>query len=81
VKLFPLLSGDVIADRIFLSVRICAWYGARMAARTGGSDRDEPADPNAKPTRLNVDGLEIEDSHLLFIDEGVPRRVEITVST
>ena len=37
----------------------------------------EPADPNAKPTRLNVDGLEIENSHLLFIDEGVPRRIEI----
>ena len=79
VKLFPLLSGDVIADRIFLK-------GAdlRLVRRADGSanwvglTRDEPADPNAKPTRLNVEGLEIEDSHLLFIDEGVPRRVEIT---
>ena len=79
VKLFPLLSGDVIADRIFLS-------GAdlRLVRRADGSanwvglTRDEPADPNAKPTRLNVEGLEIADSHLLFIDEGVPRRIEIT---
>jgi AsmA protein len=79
VKLLPLLSGDVIADRIFLS-------GAdlRLVRRADGSanwvglTRDEPADPNAKPTRLNVEGLEIKDSHLVFIDEGVPRRIEIT---
>jgi AsmA protein len=79
VKLFPLLSGDVIADRIYLS-------GAdlRLVRRADGSanwvglTRDEPADPNAKPTRLNVEGLEIENSHLVFIDEGVPRRIEIT---
>ena len=79
VKLFPLLRGDVIADRIFLS-------GAdlRLVRRADGSANwlglggAEPADPNAKPTRLNVDGLEIENSHLLFIDESVPRRIEIT---
>jgi AsmA protein len=78
VKLFPLLRGDVIADRIFLS-------GAdlRLVRRADGSANwlglagKEPADPSAKPTRLNVDGLEIENSHLLFIDESVPRRLEI----
>jgi AsmA protein len=79
VKLFPLLSGDVIADRIQLS-------GAdlRLVRRADGSANwlgltgSEPEDPNAKPTRLSIDGLEIEDSHLVFIDESVPRRVEIT---
>ena len=79
VKLFPLLSGDVIADRIYLS-------GAdlRLVRRADGNanwvglTRDTPADPNAKPTRLNVEGLEIKDSHLLFIDEGASRRIEIT---
>jgi len=78
VKLFPLLRGDVIADRIFLS-------GAdlRLVRRADGSANwlgltgAEPAGPNAKPTRLNVDGLQIENSHLLFIDEGAPRRIEI----
>jgi len=79
VKLFPLLGGDVIADRIQLT-------GAdlRLVRRPDGSANwlgltgSEPADPNARPTRLNVEGLEIEDSHVVFIDEGVPRRVEIT---
>lgn len=79
VKLFPLLSGDVIADRIFLNgadLRLVkhADGSANWLGLTGAA----PADPNAKPTRLNVDGLEIENSHLLFIDESVPRRVEIT---
>ncbi|HYJ39629.1 MAG TPA: AsmA family protein [Steroidobacteraceae bacterium] len=79
VKLLPLLSGDVIADRIFLS-------GAdlRLVRRADGSANwlglggAQPADPNATSTQLNVDGLEIENSHLLFIDESIPRRVEIT---
>jgi AsmA protein len=78
VKLFPLLRGDVIADRIFLS-------GAdlRLVRRADGSANwlglggAQPADSDAKTTRLNVDGLEIENSHLLFIDEGVSRRIEI----
>ena len=78
VKLFPLLSGDVIADRISL-----AGADLRLVRHADGSANwlgltgAEPADPDAKPTRLNVDGLEIENSHLLFIDEGVPRRIEI----
>ena len=32
------------------------------------------------PRELNIDGLEIEDSRLSFVDEGVPRRIEITAS-
>jgi AsmA protein len=79
VKLFPLLGGDVIADRIELT-------GAdlRLVRRADGSANwlgltgPETADPNARPTRLNVEGLEIKDSRLVFIDEGVSRRVEIT---
>ena len=78
VKLFPLLRGDVIADRIYLS-------GAdlRLVRRADGSANwlglggAQPADPDAKATQLNVDGLEIKDSHLSFIDESVPRRIEI----
>jgi AsmA protein len=78
VRLFPLLSGDVIADRIFLSgADLRLVRHADGSANWLGLAGSEPADPNAKPTRLNVDGLEIEDSHLLFIDEGVPRRIEI----
>jgi AsmA protein len=79
VKLFPLLRGDVIADRISLSgADLRLVKHADGSANWLGLTGAEPADPDAKPTRLNVDGLEIENSHLLFIDEGVPRRVEIT---
>ena len=78
VKLFPLLRGDVIADRIMLSgADLRLVRHADGSANWLGLTGAEPADPNAKPTRLNVDGLEIDDSHLLFIDEGVPRRIEI----
>ena len=79
VKLFPLLSGDVIADRIQLSgADLHLIRHADGSANWLGLTGSEPADPNAKPTRLNVEGLEIEDSQVVFIDEGVPRRVEIT---
>jgi AsmA protein len=78
VRLIPLLRGDVIADRIFLSgADLRLLRHADGSANWLGLGGAEPADPNAKPTRLDVDGLEIKDSHLLFIDEGVPRRVEI----
>ena len=78
VKLFPLLRGDVIADRIMLSgADLRLVRHADGSANWLGLTGTEPADPDAKPTRLNVDGLEIENSHLLFIDEGVPRRIEI----
>jgi len=79
VKLLPLLRGDVIADRVFLSgADLRLVRHADGSANWLGLGGPEPADPNAKSTQLNVDGLAIEDSHLLFIDEAVPRRIEIT---
>jgi AsmA protein len=78
VKLFPLLRGDVIADRIFLSgADLRLVRHADGSANWLGLGGTQPADPNAQPTQLNVDGIEIENSHLTFMDEGVPRRVEI----
>ena len=78
-KLFPLLSGKLIADRVLLK-------GAdlRLVRRADGSTNwqglggDKPADPNAEPLEPRIDGVHIEDSRVLFIDEGVPRRIEIT---
>lgn len=78
VRLFPLLRGDVVADRIFLNgADLRLVRHADGTANWVGFGDTKPADPNAKPVQLNVDGLEIENSNLLFIDEGVPRRVEI----
>jgi len=78
-KLFPLLRGKLVADRVLLQ-------GAdlRLVRRADGSANwqglggDEPADPNAEPLEPHIDGVHIEDSRVLFIDEGVPRRVEVT---
>jgi AsmA protein len=79
VKLFPLLRGDVVADRIFLDgANLRLVRHADGTANWVGFGDTKPADPDAKPLQLNIDGLEIENSNLLFIDEGVPRRVEIT---
>jgi AsmA protein len=81
VKLIPLLRGQVIADRVFLSgadLRLVKRAdGSANWLGLGGAEPAEP-DPNAKPTQLNVDGLEIENSHLAFVDEATPRRLEIT---
>jgi AsmA protein len=79
VKLIPLLSGDVVADRIFLSgANLRLVRHADGSANWLGLGGSEPADPNAEAPRLNVDGLAIENSQLLFIDEAAPRRIEIT---
>ena len=78
-KVFPLLHGELKADRVLLN-------GAdlRLVRRADGSANwqglggDAPADPNAEPLEPRIDGVHIEDSRVLFVDEGVPRRVEIT---
>lgn len=78
-KVFPLLSGKLVADRVRLE-------GAdlRLVRRADGSANwqglggDEPADPNAEPLEPRIDGVQIEDSRVLFVDEGVPRRIEVT---
>lgn len=78
-KVFPLLRGELIADRVVLE-------GAdlRLVRRADGSANwqglggDEPAGPNAEPLKPHIDGVQIKDSRVLFVDEGVPRRVEVT---
>jgi len=78
-KVFPLLRGELIADRVLLE-------GAdlRLVRRADGSANwqgfggDQPADPNAEPLKPHIDGVRIENSRVQFIDETVPRRVEVT---
>ncbi len=79
VKLIPLIGGKLIADRVFLE-------GAdlRLVRRADGVGNwqglrgTQPADPDAEAMELNVDGIQIEDSRLSFVDETVPRRLEVT---
>ncbi len=79
VKLIPLLGGKLIADRVFLK-------GAdlRLVRRADGVGNwqglrgTKPANPNAEALELIIDGIEIDDSRLSFVDEAVPRRIEVT---
>lgn len=79
-KLFPLLRSELVVDRVRLK-------GAdlRLVRRADGKGNwegiggDQPADPNAKTRHISVDGVEIVESRLLFVDEAPPgRRIEIT---
>jgi AsmA protein len=78
-KIIPLLSGELIADRVVLD-----GADVRLVRRADGSANwqgfggNQPADPNAEPLEPHIDGVQIKDSRVLFIDEGVPRRVEVT---
>jgi AsmA protein len=79
-KLFPLLRSELVVDRVRLK-------GAdlRLVRRADGRGNwegiggDPPADPNAKTRHITVDGVDIVESRLLFVDEAPPgRRIEIT---
>ncbi len=79
-KLFPLLRGRLVADRVVLEgadVRLLRRAdGAANWQGIGGGG--EPEDPNAEPMEIHIDGVEIIDSHVSFVDETVPRRIEIS---
>jgi AsmA protein len=80
-KLFPLLRGQLVVDRVRLK-------GAdlRLVRRADGHGNWEgigsngpPPPPGEKTRYITVDGVEIEDSRLLFVDEVPPgRRIEIS---
>lgn len=80
-KLFPLLRGELVVDRVRLK-------GAdlRLVRRADGhgnwegiGSNEPPPPPGQKARHITVDGVEIEDSRLLFVDQVPPgRRVEIT---
>jgi len=78
-KVFPLLRGELIADRVHIT-------GAdlRLVRRADGTNNwqdlggDSPAEPAKEPIEVHIDGVQIEDSQVLFVDETVPRRIEVT---
>jgi AsmA protein len=77
-KLFPLLRGELIADRVILEgaeVRLIRHADGK--ANWEGIGGNEPADPNAKPMQLRIDGVEIRDTRVSFVDEALPRRIQV----
>ncbi|HUQ10419.1 MAG TPA: AsmA family protein [Steroidobacteraceae bacterium] len=78
-RLIPLLRGRLVADRVILEgadVRLVRHADGR--ANWQGIGGSGPADPNAEPMDLRIDGVRIEDSSVSFVDETVPRRVSVT---
>jgi AsmA protein len=77
-KLFPLLRGELVASRVRLE-----GADVRLVRRADGSTNwdgiggTEPKDPNAKPMPLRIDGVELADARVSFVDEAGPRRVTI----
>lgn len=77
-KLVPLLRGELVADRVILEgadVRLVRHADGK--ANWDGIGGNEPADPSAKPMELRIDGIEIRDTRVSFVDETVPRRIQI----
>jgi AsmA protein len=78
-KLFPLLRGELVADRVMLNgadVRLVRHKDGR--ANWEGIGGNKPVDPDAKPMELRIDGVRIENSRVSFVDETVPRRIGLS---
>ncbi|HET9862280.1 MAG TPA: AsmA family protein [Steroidobacteraceae bacterium] len=78
-KLLPLLRGELVVDRVRLSgLDLRLVRHADGSANWQGIGSGEPAEAEPADRQLTVDGVELADSRLLFVDEGAPRRIEIT---
>jgi AsmA protein len=79
-RLLPLLRGRLVADRVMLEgadVRLVRHADGSANWQGIGGDT-APQEAAAEPMELRIDGIEIKDSRVLFVDEMAPRRVEIT---
>ena len=81
-KLFPLLRGELVADRVHLAgVDLRLVRRADGKANWEGIGSQQPAAPSARETTISIDGVEIEDSRISYIDEAAPRRIAVTEFT
>jgi AsmA protein len=79
-KLLPLLRGELVANRVQLTgvdLRLLRrvdghgnWEGI------GNRQTGKGTEPEGEMT-LRVDGVQIEDARISFVDETVPRRIEV----
>jgi AsmA protein len=78
-RLLPLLGGRLVADRVVLvGANVELVRRADGAANWQGIGGKRPESANDEPMQLRIDGVRIEDGRILFFDETVPRRIEIT---
>jgi AsmA protein len=77
-RLFPLLRGELVADRVILvGADVRLMRRADGTANWEGIGGNKPADPNARPMQVHIDGIEIKDSRVIYSDETMPRRIEV----
>jgi AsmA protein len=77
-KLIPLLRGELVASRVRLEgadVRLVR--RADGTANWDGIGGTKPKDPDAPPMPLRIDGVELANARISFVDEAVPRRVVV----
>jgi len=79
VRLFPLMRGELVVDRITLeNTDVRLTRRADGKANWEGIGGEQAADPQARRRHITIDGVDLRDSRLLFVDEAAARRVEIT---
>jgi AsmA protein len=81
-RLYPLLRGELVVDRVRLEgadIRLFRRADGKGNWEGIGEDpaTTEPADPHARSRYITIDGVDIRDSRLLFVDEAAAQRVEI----
>jgi AsmA protein len=77
-RLIPLLRGELVADRVVLEgadIRLVRHADGR--ANWQGIGGNEPADPDAEPMELRIDGIEVRNTRVSLVDETVPRRIRV----
>jgi AsmA protein len=77
-RLFPLLRGELVADRVILEgadIRLVRRADGR--ANWEGIGGDTPKDPDAEPMELRIDGIDVRDTHVSFVDETAARHVSV----
>jgi AsmA protein len=78
-KLFPLLRGELVADRVHLEgVDLRLVRHADGKANWEGIGGQQPSTSSPGETKFSIDGVEIESSRVSFVDETVPRRIEVS---
>jgi AsmA protein len=78
-KLFPLLRGELVADRVRLSgVDLRLVRHADGKANWEGIGSQQPGAAKSGDTKFHIDGVELDDSRISFIDEAAPRSIEVT---
>lgn len=77
-KLFPLLRGELVADRVILEgADIRLVRHADGTANWQGIGGNQPKAASAEPMELRIDGITVRDTRVSFTDESVPRRIQV----